>query len=150
MGQASTVRRKRAIQQYNKMPNIAGVNDSKQRNEEKPLEVGEKLIAPEFKGRTFDVLGRKIASGVFLGKHDYSATQDVNSENAFPVAQPMTLLPVPVSNTLDSYMENPSYYMTNSSADCSCSCVIQRCWIRQLCPDSEDEMFAIRRNIDYH
>ncbi|XP_052245966.1 uncharacterized protein LOC127854902 isoform X1 [Dreissena polymorpha] len=116
MGQASAVRRKRALKQYNKMSNIAGVNDSQQQNGEKRLEVGEQFLAPESDGRTSDVLGRNIASGVFLGKNDNSSMQDVYSGKAFPVAQPMSLVPVPVSNTLDLYMKNPSSYITKSSA----------------------------------
>ncbi|XP_052245965.1 LOW QUALITY PROTEIN: uncharacterized protein LOC127854901 [Dreissena polymorpha] len=111
------LRRKRRAVQQKDMVSISSVSEnSNQKYISQPLEIGEKFLGPKSDGRTLHVLGRNISSDVFAGQNVEQAPQDVYSGNAFPVAEPMSFFPVPGSDSLDSYMQYPSSYTSNSSA----------------------------------
>ncbi|KAH3722143.1 hypothetical protein DPMN_065096 [Dreissena polymorpha] len=117
MAGVAALRRKRRALPQKDMVSVPFVGEnSNQQTISQPLGIGEKFIGPESDGRTSDVLGKNIASVVFARQNVENATQDVYSGNAFPVAEPMPLLTVPGSDSLDSYMEYPSLYTINSSA----------------------------------
>ncbi|KAH3800568.1 hypothetical protein DPMN_154201 [Dreissena polymorpha] len=109
-------RKKRAIPKQADTPKIFGGTDSNQRIVKLPLNVGEKFLSTENDNRTSIALRRNIARVVFSGNIVHNATQDVYSGNAFPVASPMSLLPALVSDTLDLYKQNTSYYTSISAA----------------------------------
>ncbi|KAH3859280.1 hypothetical protein DPMN_101998 [Dreissena polymorpha] len=109
-------RKRRAVPQQQMTPFPFVGDNSTRQNIMQPLAIGAKFLASVSEDRTLDVLFRNNASGMFTGQNVDEATQAVYSGHAFRVAEPMPLLPVPVWDTLDSYMENPSSYITNSSA----------------------------------
>ncbi|KAH3859269.1 hypothetical protein DPMN_101986 [Dreissena polymorpha] len=107
-------RKKRAVPQQNVAPFQYVGDNTNQQNIMQTLAIGEQFLGREFDGRTSDAMG--ISSGLSTGQNVDKVMQDVYSGHAFPVAEPMSLLLVPVWNTPASNQETPSSYISNSSA----------------------------------
>ncbi|KAH3859277.1 hypothetical protein DPMN_101995 [Dreissena polymorpha] len=108
--------RKGAFKRTNMAPVPAVGENSNQQNIVQPHVIGDQILTAVSNGRKSDALERNNASPLFTGQNANKALQDIYSGHAFPVAEPTSLLPVPVWDTLDSYLENRNSYTSNSSA----------------------------------